>query len=217
VIVGGVSLCVSSVNNIFAYMLLLTEALGMIFVETTLQCFEQSKWCASDVKYQVGAMIVLIVYAIIIYLRSSLYYPFYDNFIYISMSSSSIVLFDFAYKLLLGISTNLSFLDTIESQRKLMILITIALYCIFNGSNYYCNPKIHNCWLVVNTFLAWSILVIYLLPYFDVISTMAGGYFDNTENLFWYVWGYSTPCLICYVVIANFTIDGKDGWKQMFL
>jgi hypothetical protein len=39
VIVGGVSLCVSSVNSIFAYLLLLTEALGVVFVETTLQCF----------------------------------------------------------------------------------------------------------------------------------------------------------------------------------
>ena len=46
---------------------------------------------------------------------------------------------------------------------------------------------------------------------------MAGAYVDNTENLFLYVWGYSTPCLICYIVIANFNIDAKDGWKELFL
>lgn len=113
VIVGGVSMCVASVNNVFAYLLLLTEALGMLFVETTLQCFEQSQWCKQDVKYQAGAIIVLFLYAVVVSLRSSLYYPFYDNFIYISMSSSSIVLFDFAYKLLLGVLTNLSVMDNI--------------------------------------------------------------------------------------------------------
>jgi len=96
------------------------------------------------------------------------------------MSSSSIVLFDFVYKLLFGLITNLDAMESIESERKFIILVTIALYCVYNGSNYYCNPTIHNCWLVVNTFLAWTTLVIYLLPYFDVISTMSGAYVDGT-------------------------------------
>ena len=78
-----------------------------------MQCFEQSKWCQSDVKYQAGAIIVLCLYAVIVYFRSSLYYPFYDNYIYISMSSSSIVLFDFVYKLLFGLITNFSATDSV--------------------------------------------------------------------------------------------------------
>ncbi len=189
----------------------------MVFVETTTECFSQTQWCQDDVKYQAGSVIVMCLYGVVIYFRSTLYYPFYENFIYISMSSSSIILFDFVYKLLLGLITNLQSAEAIESQRKFVILITIGLYCIYIGSKFYCNPVIHNCWLVVYTFLAWTTLVIYLLPYFDVISTMTDTYQLETEKLFWYVWGYSTPCLICYVIIANFSIDGKNGWKLLFL
>lgn len=88
-------------------MLLLVEALGMVYVETTMECFERSAWCEGDIKHEVGAIIILCLYASTIYLRSTLYYPFYDNYNYLSMSSSSIILFDFAYKLLFGIITNL--------------------------------------------------------------------------------------------------------------
>lgn len=63
----------------------------------------------------------------------------------------------------------------------------------------------------------WTTLIAYLLPYFDVISTMETTYQLSTETLFWYVWGYSTPCLIVYVIIANFSIDPKNGWKSLFL
>lgn len=78
-----------------------------MYVETTMECFCRSQWCEGDVKYQVGVIIVICVYAIVVYLRSTIYYPFYDNYVYLSMSSSSIIIFDFIYKLLFGLVTNL--------------------------------------------------------------------------------------------------------------
>ena len=77
-----------------------------------MQCFEGQAWCEGLVKYQTGAILILCAYVLIIWARSLIYYPFYDNFNYISMSSSSIVIFDFIYKLALGSITSLSFIDT---------------------------------------------------------------------------------------------------------
>lgn len=198
-------------------MLLLVEALGVIYVQTTMQCFSRSQWCGGDIKYQAVAIIVICLYTVVVYLRSIIYYPFYDNYVYLSMASSSIIIFDFVYKLLFGLVTNLYSSDDIQSQRKFMILITIALYCVYNASKFYSNPLINNSYLIVYTFLTWTTLIAYLLPYFDVISTMQTTYQLSTETLFWYVWGYSTPCLIAYVIIANFSIDPKNGWKSLFL
>ncbi len=96
-------------------------------------------------------------------------------------------------------------------------MFTLALYFIYNSSTYYCNPVINKCWLVVNIFITWTIIIIYLLPYFYVISTSIANYKDTTENLFWYLWGYSIPCLVFYVIIGNSSVDWKDGWKMLFL
>jgi hypothetical protein len=113
IILSAISLCFNTLNNLWAYLILICESMGMLFVETTMECFEGSKWCENDIKYQTGAILILIVYALIVWIRSQFYYPFYDNFNYISMSSSSIVLCDFAYKLFFGLITNLSFISEI--------------------------------------------------------------------------------------------------------
>lgn len=69
----------------------------------------------------------------------------------------------------------------------------------------------------MNIFLTWTVVIVYMLPYFHVISTKIIGYENTSEELFWYLWGYSIPCLIVYVIIENSSVDWKDGWKMLFL
>lgn len=129
------------------------------------------------------------------------------------MAQTTFILYQFIYKFAIAVifAADLSFQD----EKKYVFMATFLLFAVYNGSIYYCNPLIYSAWLLVSSFLAWTSFLIYLIPHLKVISTMSENNYD-TDNIFWYVWGYSTPCLLCYVIFGNFAVDRTSGWQSMF-
>ena len=151
-----------------------------------------------------------------LYFRSYIYYPFFDNFNFISMASSSIVLFEFFIKLCVGFASTTDAIDNAESRRKFIMLATIAHFCYANSGSFYCSPRIGIVWGIVGTSAAWTTLLAYLLPYFDTISTMSDVYSNNSVTLYWYVWFFTTPCILIHLIISNSVFDVHNKWKELF-
>jgi hypothetical protein len=152
---------------------------------------------------------LLVAYGFLILLKSYYYYPFYDNYNYLSMTSGSIVLLDFTYKIALGYITNSSVFESLDSQRKFVVILTVVLYLSYVGNNNHCNPLINSLWILVYTFIAWTSVIAYILPYLDVFSTMNSSYVGNTNQLFWYIWGYSFPCMLIYSLVSSLGVHRK--------
>jgi hypothetical protein len=125
------------------------------------------------------------------------------------MISGNIVIFDFAYKIVLGFITNSSIFDSLESQRKFAVIFTVVLYLFYVGNNSHCNPLINSLWILVYTFIAWTAVIAYILPYLNVFSTMTSSYASNTNQLFWYLWGYSFPCMLIYALVSSLGVNRK--------
>jgi hypothetical protein len=66
-------------NTCWVYMLLLLEAMQMIFVEVGLSCFTGNAWCNSDAKLQTATLIVMVVFVVVVVLRSYCYCPLYET------------------------------------------------------------------------------------------------------------------------------------------
>jgi hypothetical protein len=125
------------------------------------------------------------------------------------MTSGNIVILDFAYKVILGFITNSTVFDSLDSQRKFAVIFTIVLYMYYIGNNNYCNPLINSLWILVYTFIAWTSVLTYIIPYLNAFSTMTTSYLNNTNQLFWYVWGYSIPCMLIYALASNLGVNRK--------
>lgn len=133
------------------------------------------------------------------------------------MTSANIVLFDLVYKFSLGFITNSSIFDTLYSQSKFVLLGTMTLYCLYYSNVNYCNPLINNLSILIYTFIAWTSIIAYILPYLDVLSTMSHSFGGNIYQLFWYLWGYSFPCMLIYALVKSFGVDRQEAWKSLFL
>ena len=125
------------------------------------------------------------------------------------MTSGNIVILDFAYKIILGFITNSTVFDSLDSQRKFAVIFTIVLYMYYMGNNNYCNPLINSLWILVYTFIAWTSVLTYIIPYLNAFSTMTNSYLNNTNQLFWYIWGYSSPCMLIYALASNLGVSRK--------
>jgi hypothetical protein len=125
------------------------------------------------------------------------------------MTSGNIVILDFAYKIILGFITNSTVFDSLDSQRKFAVIFTIVLYMYYMGNNNYCNPLINSLWILVYTFIAWTSVLTYIIPYLNAFSTMTNSYLNNNNQLFWYIWGYSIPCMLIYALASNLGVSRK--------
>ena len=63
----------------WVYLLLLLEAVEMVYVELTVQCFVGGAWCGSDAKLQTGCAVLFVVFCLVMVLRSYCYYPLYET------------------------------------------------------------------------------------------------------------------------------------------
>lgn len=65
--------------SLWVYSLLLLEAIEMVFVEVTVQCFAGTAWCNNEVKYQLSVLVMLIAFVVVIFMRAQCYCPFHDG------------------------------------------------------------------------------------------------------------------------------------------
>jgi hypothetical protein len=64
--------------SVWVYSLLFLEAVEIVFVEVTVQCFAGSAWCNGDAKYQLSVLVMLAAFVGVIFIRAQCYCPFHD-------------------------------------------------------------------------------------------------------------------------------------------
>lgn len=142
----------------------------MVFVEITVQCFAGSGWCGSDAKYQLSVVVMLMAFAVAIFVRAHCYSPFHDSSNPLSMysfqsfrSSGKSVLFIFAYSLLVSLAANSQLVPHPPSSKQLVFLLTCGLHAVIVVPPQ-ANPFLARLFSVCSLGLLWTSGLIWAGP-----------------------------------------------------
>lgn len=143
----------------------------------TVRCFSHDSWCGGDSKLQISSVILLIVFSLVIYLRSHTYYPFYDSSNHLAMyvfiycrNTGKAVLCVYIYALFLSLITNGILMNNGSEAKQVTFILTAVLYA-FMVRPPAASPFVCRVISVSTMSLLWTTALIWLAPVItDIIS-----------------------------------------------
>lgn len=197
-------------SSIWCYFLLLLESLSIVFIEITVRCFDFDGWGQNDSKYQVSAISMLLVFSLLIYLKSHIYYPFNDNKNPLAMSTGKVTLYTYIYAIIMCLSTNRMLLSDESGAKQLTFFVTIAFFTLTYDPPTS-SPSISRVVVMCSISLLWTSGMIWFIPLLEQII-------DSGQSAsIWYYWCYSMPVILALNFIQSSRFNIGYEWRRLFM